>query len=392
MNGGDEWVKEGFEEFELPPDNEGDREEHKLGSASDGGHHARQDALLIQTSAEFVGGFVPPDYLIDGLIQRRFVYSMTAPTSTGKTSVALRLAAHTALGLPLGDREVEQGKVLYLAGENPDDVRMRWIKLCEELSNEPKDIAVFFLPSNPRLSEVAVRKQINEESALHGPFVLVIVDTSAAYFEGDDENNNVQMGKHARMLRGLAKLPDGPSIIVTCHPTKKADNEDLVPRGGGAFLNEIDTNLVCIKEPNTPVVQLHWRGKVRGVDFAPIPFELQPGQTERLTDSKGRLIWTVTARPISTDEQSSREQQTRVYEDGLLLLMQEKPGLSLAEMAKTLNWTYSNGEPHKTRVDRTLRKLKQQKLVKQDRDGWQLTKEGEKIAAETPAAKAAEYV
>jgi hypothetical protein len=235
-----------------------------------------------------------------------------------------------------------------------------------------------------------VRKQINKESALHGPFVLVIVDTSVAYFEGDDENNNVQMGKHARMLRSLAKLPDGPTIIVTCHPTKKADNEDLVPRGGGAFLNEVDTNLVCIKEPNSPVVLLHWRGKVRGVDFAPIPFELQQGRTERLTDSKGRLIWTVTARPISDEEQTNREGQARFYEDQVLVLMLKQPGLSLAEIATNLNWTYSNGKPHKSRVDRTLHKLQRQKLVKLDRDGWQLTKEGEKVVAETPAAKAAE--
>jgi len=221
----------------------------------------------------------------------------------------------------------------------------------------------------------------------------VIIDTSVAYFEGDDENNNVQMGKHARMLRSLAKLPDGPTIIVTCHPTKNADPGDFVPRGGGAFLNEVDTNLVCIKEPTTPpIVQLHWRRKVRGIDFAPIPFELLYGKTERLTDSKGRLIWTVTARPISDKEQTNQEEQTRRYEDQVLVLMKEKPGLSLAEMAKALNWTYSNGEPHKTRVDRTLRKLQRQKFVKQDRDGWQLTKEGEKVAAETPAARAAECI
>jgi AAA domain len=392
MNGGDEWIKDGFEEFEPPPNNgNGKREEpYRLATPEDGGHHERQDGPLIQTSAEFVANFVPPDYLIDGLIQRRFIYSMTAPTNAGKTSIVLRLALHVGLGMKLGDREIEQGKVLYLAGENPDDVRMRWIKLCEELGKEPKDIPVYFLPSRPRLSEVAVRKQINAETALHGPFVLVIVDTSVAYFEGDDENNNVQMGKHAHMLRSLVKLPDGPTIIVTCHPTKKADPDDFLPRGGGAFLNEVDTNLVCIKEPNTPVVQLHWRGKVRGVDFAPIPFELQPGQTERLKDSKGRLIWTVTAHPISDEEQTSREGQARFYEDQILALMLQKPGLSLTEMASALNWTYSNGKPHKTRVDRIMHKLQRQKLVKLDRDGWQMTKEGAKTAEKTPAAKAAD--
>ena len=157
MTGGDEWVREGFKEFELPPDNEGREEPNQPGHVDNGGHHARQDIPLIQTSAEFVANFVPPDYLIDGLIQRRFVYAMTAPTSNGKTSIVLRLAAHVGLGLKLGDREVEQGRVLYLAGENPDDVRMRWIKLCEEMEVEPKDMPVYFLPSNPRPTAMGSR-------------------------------------------------------------------------------------------------------------------------------------------------------------------------------------------------------------------------------------------
>jgi hypothetical protein len=29
---------------------------------------------LIQSSADFIRGFVPPDYLIDGVLQRRFCY------------------------------------------------------------------------------------------------------------------------------------------------------------------------------------------------------------------------------------------------------------------------------------------------------------------------------
>ena len=88
---------------------------------------------LIHSSREFVAGFVPPDYLIDGLIQRRYFYSMTAPTGAGKTCVAIRIAAHAALGLSLDGRNVEKVRVLFLAGENPDDVRARWIKLCEEM-------------------------------------------------------------------------------------------------------------------------------------------------------------------------------------------------------------------------------------------------------------------
>ena len=101
---------------------------------------------LMQSSAEFVAGFKPPDYLIDGLMQRRFVYSMTGPTGSGKTAIILRIAVHVAAGLALAGREVEQGRVLIFAGENPDDVRTRWIKLCEEMGYDPKTLDVVFMP------------------------------------------------------------------------------------------------------------------------------------------------------------------------------------------------------------------------------------------------------
>ena len=137
-------------------------------------------ARLMQTSAEFVAGFVPPDYLIDGLLQRRYVYSMTAPTGSGKTAIALRIAAHVALGLPLAGREVEKGRVLFFAGENPDDVRTRWIKLCEEMEQDPDTLDVVFMPFTVDLSAKKIRERINAEAAEHGPFSLLIVDTSAA--------------------------------------------------------------------------------------------------------------------------------------------------------------------------------------------------------------------
>jgi hypothetical protein len=44
-------------------------------------------ALL--SKAQFLSGFVPPDYLIDGVLQRRFLYAVTASTGHGKTALAL---------------------------------------------------------------------------------------------------------------------------------------------------------------------------------------------------------------------------------------------------------------------------------------------------------------
>jgi hypothetical protein len=48
--------------------------------------------IKVQSQADFLAGFVPPDYLVDGVLQRRFVYSLTAQTGHGKTALALLLA------------------------------------------------------------------------------------------------------------------------------------------------------------------------------------------------------------------------------------------------------------------------------------------------------------
>src|SRR5262249_27381287 len=63
---------------------------------------------LIVPSATFVANFVPPDYLLEGVLLRRYLYSLTAPTGGGKTAVLLTLAAYVALKRNLGKREVAE--------------------------------------------------------------------------------------------------------------------------------------------------------------------------------------------------------------------------------------------------------------------------------------------
>jgi hypothetical protein len=346
---------------------------------------AKPDAgSLIISSSEFVANFVPPDYLIEGLLQRRFLYSMTAQTNSGKTTVALALTAHIAQGLPLGhgtdEREIEQGKVLFFAGENPDDVRMRWIKLCEERKIDPETDQVFWVAGVYSIRKL--RRVIDAQTQKCGPFALIIIDSAAAYFEGDDENSNTQLGNYARMLRTLVEITGGPTIIVLCHPVKNANPDALLPRGGGAFLNEVDGNLVLMTVSEAPkVVDLHWHGKFRGPDFSPIGFMLTPGTSERIKDSKGRAIWTVTARVLNAQEKAATEDRGQVIQDKLLSAMKAQEGASLIDLARSCGWFYKNGDPNKSLVERTMHDLEAKRLVKKEGGRWKLTKAG--LAADT---------
>ena len=327
---------------------------------------------LIQSSAAFIAGFKPPDYLFDGVLQRRFIYSLTAPTGSGKTSFLLLLAASTAQGTPISGRDMQRGRVIYFAGENPDDVRMRWIVMAERMGFDVDRIDVHFIPGTFSIPDL--KKRIWAEARQLGGFALAIIDTSAAYFQGGDENSNTEMGKHARQLRELTTLPGEPCVIVACHPVKNAGNDNLLPRGGGAFIAEMDGNLIGKK--NDSLIDLHWQGKFRGPDFEPMAFRLETVTSERLKDSRGRRIPTVMASPIAEWERTDMTAETHKREDQIILLLDKAPSNSMAGMAEALGWISSTGKPLKSRVERALKTLRADRMVTQKRNIWELTKEG----------------
>jgi hypothetical protein len=331
----------------------------------------------IINSRDFIAGFSPPDYLIEGIVQFRYAYSLTAPTGAGKTAIMLLVAASVGLERPIGGHEVARGRVLYLAGENPDDVRARWIAMGESMGFDPATIDVHFIPGVFDIDklEATVCAEVN---ALGG-VQLVIVDTSAAYFPGDNENDNKQMGDHARRFRRLTELPGGPCVIVCAHPTKNAGPDDLLPRGGGAFLNEVDGNLVARNEDG--VVRLHWQGKFRGAEFKPVPFALATVTSDRLKSARGRLMPTVIGQAIDEHEEASRKAEARSDEDTVLNILAHRPGASYADIAKAAGWfTGKNGEPYKAKVQRAVKQLERDKLVEFKRGALTLTPAGKKEA------------
>jgi AAA domain-containing protein len=239
--------------------------------------------------------------------------------------------------VPIGQREVKPGRVIYFAGENPDDVRQRWIAMAEHLSFDVNTIDVYFVVGvavSLKDLEQAFRQEITDL----GSASAIFIDTSAAYFLGDDENSNAAMGAYARQLRGFTTMPGGPTVLVNCHTIKNAASDNLLPRGGGAFLAEIDGNLTCSRTDS--VVSVHWQGKFRGAEFEPLKFETRPCTAERLKDINGKPIYSVYAAQLSDTEVSRRSNQSREDEDKVLIFLHkaaEPP--SLADVAVHLGFS-----------------------------------------------------
>lgn len=140
--------------------------------------------------------------MIDGIVQRGYIYSLTAKTGHGKTAVGMYAGQAVARALKFHSYATKQGSVLYLAGENPQDVRARYIALADHNSFDPEAIPFHFIDGV--ISIEACLPRIEAEAEKIPNLALVIVDTAAAYFPGDDGNNNVQRASYRRRERVTA--------------------------------------------------------------------------------------------------------------------------------------------------------------------------------------------
>lgn len=344
----------------------------------------------ILSARKFLGDLRPIETIVDDLpMPRGGLVSITGLTGSGKTTLCTALQVALRMSLPFAGRDVVAGSVLVLAGENPEDYGMH---LCATLRHHGIDRqqltdlganrhlmivpGVFSIDTHFDFLLETVAGQCND-------LVAVFVDTSAAYFSEADENDNVQMRRHASLLRELTQLPGRPTVFVLCHPTKSATKDSLLPRGGGAFLNEVDANLTVWKADD--VVTLHWAGKIRGSNFDPVKFELLSQELPEHLDRHGRPLVSTVVRHIPDERAEQIEAKVVDDEDRLLIQMQKKPGASVRELAMACGWTNGTGKPLATRADRRLRALEGLGLAERDRKGkWRLTPKGQKEADRLP--------
>lgn len=357
-------------------------------SAQDGTVPA--DRPSVVGARTFLRRFQPPETVIDGLpTPRGGVVLLTGPTGAGKTTLAAALQVAIVTGRPFAGREVTQGSVLVLAGENPDDYAMHlWATALQHgiptdsLSGPAQEFNLWVVPG--RFDVLRHLDHLDDTIAgtAHN-LAAVFVDTSAAFFFGDDENDNTQMLRHASMLRELATLPGRPTVFALSHPTKSATRENLLPRGGGSFVAEVDVNLTLWKDASG-VVTLHWFQKCRGQSFEPLKFELVPVDLP-VTDCRGKTIGTTAVRHLPEDRAEALEVKALDDENRLLVAMQRKPGGSVADLAMAAGMTTGAGTPHKSRVHRLLLSLAADGLVSKTRGGtYALTGKGRKALEEVP--------
>ena len=227
----------------------------------------------FRTLADFLSEFRPISYAVAGLMREGSLYTLTGRTGEGKTSflTILTLAIATGQGEKLIGRKVKKGRVAYATAENPDDLRMRMMVACFIFNVDARIIDRDILISDNRVRPEEITDWVKETGEA---FTLIIIDTWQAFFDGRDPNNNAEAASFTRRFRPLAAATGLPVVIVAAHPPKQASDENLIPYGGGATLNEVDGNFTLALDGESGLYRFSWLGKIRGLPFEPLYFRI----------------------------------------------------------------------------------------------------------------------
>jgi archaellum biogenesis ATPase FlaH len=309
----------------------------------------------IDSSEAFLADLEPLEYLIDGLLPTGVAYSLTGHAGHGKTTLALQMALSVAQGELFADRETSQGDVIFLAGENPYNVKWQYAAALAARKLSAKDAKVHFVQGRFSINQWAEVLKAKLEAMPN--LKLIVIDSLQAFFEGDNDNDNSQMVEMAHKLRAMCSASQRPAVLIIAHPAGKTPSkENLVPRGGGAFLNEIDGNLTVWSQDASQQT-LHHSQKFRGAGFDPLEWVMQVHEFSHLTDVHGTPLKLPVSRPETTIERANRE----VKSDDFLRLyvesVEQDRGLSEREGASQFGIS-------RHRMRQIMETAKDEKLVK----------------------------
>jgi len=324
-------------------------------------------SFKIDSSEEFLSDLEPLEYLIDGILPRGVAYSLTGFAGHGKTTLALQIALSVSMGDSFELRETSKGSVLILAGENPYNVKWQYAAALAARDLSARDVDIHFIQGRFSIKEwgEVVRAKMEAMPDLK----LVIVDSLQAFFEGDNDNDNAQMVEMAHALRSLCQTSQRPAMLIIAHPAGKVPSKDnIVPRGGGAFLNEIDGNLTVWSQDASQQT-LHHSQKFRGAGFDPMEFVMQIHEFAHLTDVHGTPLKLPVSRPETGFERSSREVKSDSILRQYLETVEKGQPLSVREAA-------SQFAVSRYRMEQVIKTARDEKLMRRHAKTYVITQGG----------------
>lgn len=161
----------------------------------------------------------PPEYIVDGLLERQGVLLLAGDSATSKSIICLDLAAAIITGRQWLGRPVKAGRVLYVDAESSPRLVIDRLRALGLRSREAERLRMFVrqplvLPHDgERLRELAAEHRAD----------VVILDPALALMAVDANDNSGVAAMFSGVLRPLATDLD-LAVVLVHHERKSAYN------------------------------------------------------------------------------------------------------------------------------------------------------------------------
>ena len=168
-------------------------------------------------------GTASTGYLIEKVLERGQLSMLFADSYVGKSFLTLDWAARITMGRDWIGRDVQSGRVLYLAMEGHATLRTR-LEAWEafNFATVDRDRLVAY-PNVVNLLDPNSLASLADYQAQE-QFDLIVVDTLSRSISGADENSTELMGAYIAALSRLREAHE-PSHVLTVHHAKKGEVE-----------------------------------------------------------------------------------------------------------------------------------------------------------------------
>ncbi|HLP66728.1 MAG TPA: AAA family ATPase [Rhizobium sp.] len=216
------------------------------------------------------------EYLVHGMLTVGDRSMLAGPSGSGKTFLATHLAMCIARGQEFLGRPVQQGGVIYQAGEGARGLKKR-IKAYRSHFKVPEaeDVPFVLLPSRVDLfsREGDTQKLIDEINAwklvMSQPLRMVVFDTFSKATAGADENSGKDVSVVMEHVDRIAN-ECGVHVMIVHH--LNADGKKL--RGHTSLYADVDQVLLVTKDESTNVRTLTLAKQKDDEDGVKVDFSL----------------------------------------------------------------------------------------------------------------------
>jgi hypothetical protein len=258
-------------------------EESEPGATAEAEGEVKPNRFLVMSADEFTSR-PAPSWIVKGVIPRAELVVLFGESGSGKSFIALDIAAAIDRGMEWRGRRVKQGRVIYICAEGAGGFRNRMVAY-QQIHGVNLGIGV--IANAPNLLQ---RDDALDIARAIGKADVVIIDTFAQTTPGANENAAEDMGKALAHCKGIHRAT-GALVILVHHAGKDASKG---ARGWSGLKAAADAELCVERLPQGRVLRT---SKMKdGVDDEAWGFDLEAQNIGH--DEDGDVITSCVVREI----------------------------------------------------------------------------------------------